>query len=178
MILEPIREGDWDAALSMYSQSFPRFERADTKVLLSHLERDDTEWLGIYDPDLRGIVYSLFNDRIAYMLYLAVAPGNRGSGLGSKALDAFAQRYPGRKLFLDIESPYEGLPDSEIRARRRSFYVRNGYSCCGRLHCGAEGDFDVMCRNGVISPDELWGFVREMDLERFFGGRYADVITG
>ncbi len=178
MILEPIHEGDWDAAYSLYLQSFPRVERADPDILYSYLERDDAECLGIYDPDLKGIVYALFDDKIAYTLYLAVAPGNRGSGLGSKTLDAFAERYAGRKLFLDIESPYEGLPDYEVRARRRSFYIRNGYSCCGRLHCGDEGDFDVMCRNGTITPDEIWDFVRDRDLEAFFGGMYAVTITG
>ncbi len=178
MILEPVREGDWDAALAIYSESFPRFERADAGRLLSRLDRPDTEWLGIYDPGLEGIAYALFNDCIAYMLYLALDPGSRGSGLGSKALDAFARRYPGRRLFLDIETPYEGLPDTAVRLRRRSFYIRNGFSCCGRLHCEGEGDFDVMCRNGSISPAELKAFVEELDLESLFNGRYADVVYG
>lgn len=177
MILEPVRGGDIDEAISIYLSSFPPQERADVDVLLSRLGRDDTELLGMYDPGLCGIVYSLYNDDAAYLLYLAVAPGHRGSGLGTKALEAFALRYPGRKFFLDIETPYEGLSDTAARLRRKAFYTRNGFSCCGRLLC-TEGDYDTMCRNDSISPEEVSRFVADLELESLFGDYFADSIEG
>ncbi len=184
MILEPIHREDREAAVSLYRSSFPDRERADVDRLFSHLVRGDAEWLGIYDPDLRGMVYALYSGRMAFLLYLAVAPEHRGSGLGSQALEAFRLRYPYRKLFLNIEPPDEDVPDKEVRLRRQAFYVRNGFIPCGRLR-SAEGDYITMCYMGRITPEEFSAFRIEVGLDLLFDGgavletvRDVDLVCG
>lgn len=168
MILRPVPPSDMETARELYLGSFPEYERTSVDRLEAHVLRGDAEWLGIYDEDcLRGMIYTLFNDRILFILYLAMDPGYRGRGYGSASLKAVMERHPHRKTFLNIEPPDEECDNREQRLKRQGFYVRNGFIPSGRLHT-SDGDFITMCYMGRISNEELELFRKEVGMDILF----------
>lgn len=153
----------------IYESSFPECERADFDKLLRHRERGCSRLLGIYDGPLRGFSYVMYDESIVFILYLAVDERSRGRGLGSSAIDDIRRMFPGRRIFLNIEPPDEGVPEREIRMRRKSFYERNGFEAEGRL-LTAECDYIMMCSGGAITGQELASFRKKVGLDALFDG--------
>ena len=60
--------------------------------------------------------------------YLAVSPSARNGGIGSSILGALREKYPNHRIFLEIESVWEDVPDRDARLRRKAFYLRNGFT--------------------------------------------------
>jgi hypothetical protein len=56
-------------------------------------------------------------------------------------------------LNLDVQD--EAAADSDIRKRRKEFYLRNGYVCTGYLCMFGGNKLDTMVINGEISFDEF-----------------------
>lgn len=170
MILRPVSSDDMGRARALYLDSFPEYERVPLDKLEAHLIRGDTGWLGIYEGGrLCGTAYVLFNERILFILYLAVDPSCRNNGYGSAALKAVMERHPYHKTFLNIEPPDEECDNSEQRLRRQGFYVRNGFIPSGRLHT-SDGDFITMCYMGRITDEELNLFRLDVGLDILFDG--------
>ncbi len=79
----------------------------------------------------------------------------RGQGVGSAALTALAEAYPGCGLFVEIESAFVPGTDQPERQRRRAFYERCGFRSCRTL----ASVFGV--------PMELLGLGCSVDFERY-----------
>ena len=169
MRLEPVRPEDREAALALYLEAFPEWERAEPGKLESHVGRGLAEALGIYGEGLEGLMYVLPGESLVFLLYFAVAPGSRGRGVGTEAASLLLGRYPGRRVFLNVEPPDEGCPNMSQRLSRMRFYSRLGFEPAGRLHCD-DGDFLTLVRGGAMSPEEMESFRREADLGSLFEG--------
>ncbi len=167
MILEPIHPEDLDRSRSLYLSAFPAYERCDVKVLESHSQRDYVEWLGIYDDGFKGMAYVLFDDRILYLLYLAVVEDDRGKGIGTKVLAMLRERYPGLKMYLNIEPPDDECDNREERLRRKAFYERNGFVVSGRLETIVDA-YIVMSYGAKIFPEEIFALNEHVRLDALF----------
>ncbi len=169
MRLEPLHLGDRDRAMELYLTTFPAYERCDPCVLEEHSRRDDAEWFGIYDEGFLGMTYLMIADDVLYILYLAVVPGHRGSGIGSTVLRTIRETYPGRSLFLSIEPPDEECDNREQRISRKGFYERNGFREIARLD--ADGDhYIIMCHGNDITAERILSFTDESGLSDLFPG--------
>ena len=76
------------------------------------------------------IIYAPSNiDGFINILYFAIDPSRRSSGLGGEFLKLFAKEYAPGGVFLEVEDPEKGKDkaDADIRKRRVGFYERNGY---------------------------------------------------
>lgn len=168
MIAAGLRDADRARMEALYASSFPENEMTSTARLDAHVLRGDAEWIGLYDNGFVGFSYVVYDGSLLFILYLAIDPGRRGEGHGSKALEAIMSRYPGRICFLNIEDPDVPCDNPGQRLRRLSFYERNGFSVTGRMT--ADGvDFVRMSIGGPVSDSETDSFGREHRLDLLFG---------
>lgn len=112
------------------------FPKAELKPL-SKLERQLRQgrcqvWLVLEDETPRGYASVLLTPGCPYVLldYLAMFPGQRGGGYGSRALALLKEQYPAGILAeAEAELPGDG-EESQTRRRRIAFYQKNGFVPC------------------------------------------------
>lgn len=120
---------------AIYEDSFPPEERDDTGDLVASIHAGERLcFLARRDGDVVGlaVVFRLNAPRVAFLEYLAVAPGERDAGIGSsmfahleKNLRAGAGEDVG--IVLEVEPPDDADgPERVLRERRIAFYVRHG----------------------------------------------------
>ena len=107
----------WIALGRTIDQTRPLFHRSDSELFIARQHGAPVGFLLLRD---RGIVYS------PYIASLAVAPGSRGLGVGSRLLDFIEERSrPAfRHIFLCVSS---------FNTRARALYERHGYVVVGEL---------------------------------------------
>ena len=115
----------------------------------------DAELLGIYDAGLAGISYVIFDETFLFVLYLAIEPSRRGTGVGSGALRIIESMYSSGRTFLNVEPTDEACDNPEQRIRRVAFYERCGYSAAWKLVIDENERYTVMCKGVPITPDEM-----------------------
>ena len=76
--------------------------------------------------EFAGLAIMILHGDLALLDYLAIAPAQRGKGIGSFVLATLKERYQERRLLLEIEDPEEPCNNPEERIRRKGFYLRNG----------------------------------------------------
>lgn len=118
---------DWLRVRRLYGRAFPASERKPFAMIVRMQRKGRTDvWCFTQDRRFAGFAATI-NDSDAVLIdYLAVPDGLRGKGVGSRALDELKRQYPGRGLFVEIESAYEHTADTAERLRRKRFYMRNG----------------------------------------------------
>ena len=119
--LTDCRQEGFRAAFALYEQSFPLHER---RTLVAQCRRMDAPGyhfdLLLEEEELCGILLWWEAEGTRYVEHLAVCPGLRGSGTGSRALAAFLRE--GGPVVLEIDPPVDPLS-----RRRQEFYRRNGF---------------------------------------------------
>ena len=179
MIVEPLHPQDVEAARSLYLDAFPEYERADWDALVNNSGWGDAELLGIYDDGLEGISYVIFDETFLFVLYLAIEPSRRGTGVGSGALRIIESMYSHGRTFLNVEPTDEVCDNPEQRLRRVAFYEHCGYSAAWKLVIDENERYTVMCKGVPITPDEMESFRVRHGFSRLFGhqGERSDVVS-
>jgi len=119
----------WLKIHRLYRVSFPREERKPFSAILNiHRSDRGDVWYCTADGRFAGFASTVRGDELVLVDYLAVSPAMRNGGVGSAILGALRHAYPDKHLFLEIESVWEDVPDSEARLRRKNFYLRNGFT--------------------------------------------------
>ena len=90
---------------------------------MTHRTKTDV-WQLLADGDFVGFATTINGDSMVMLDYLAVKPTCRNGGIGTKALRLLQERYACQGFFVEIESPFEEVPDQTDRLRRRTFYQR------------------------------------------------------
>ena len=125
-----VRWKDRDAK-RIYFEAFPKEERMPYFLMLGMSHLWNTEFLTFYDRETPvGVVYLAKNPSLVFIMFLAVDKSLRGRGYGSEILRYIGEKY-GRKCVVSIEPCEEGAKDLEIRNKRKSFYLKNGYEETG-----------------------------------------------
>ena len=94
--LRQVREEspEFPRVVELYREAFPQGERSSLVPLLED-ETGGGEILSLWDGEVfAGMACLLRTQRLAHLIYFAVAPELRDRGLGSRALAAFRRRYP------------------------------------------------------------------------------------
>lgn len=85
-------------------------------------------FLAYYDgDDFCGFTYTVENEDMVFVLYLAVNDEIRSKGYGTAILTDLKARASGRGVALNIEPLDPHAANSEQRERRLEFYRRNGF---------------------------------------------------
>ncbi len=129
--LQPIRTAAQRQALrGLYERAFPQNEKKPFVLIEDKAAKGSMEILCILSEagDFCGLVITILHRDLMLLDYFAIAEDQRGNGIGSAVLLLLQERYPDRRLLLEIEDPQEvGAPNREERIRRSSFYHRNGW---------------------------------------------------
>lgn len=122
----------------LFVSSFPEYERHSFSSLFSVKRHNFLAALN--DGKVVGMLFTLENDEFLYVLYLAVHPDMRGSGIGTTLLDKARKLASGRPVILDIEKPYAEHSEFTQRKLRKHFYEKNGFADSGMGAAPWHGD--------------------------------------
>lgn len=162
--LKPInrRSADFPKVKQLFSQAFPKDEQVPMWYLLFKARRQNVDFFGLYDNQRWvGLTYTITHQKVTYVFFLAIDPNNRSQGYGSQALAAVKARYPGNKIGLVIEEVKKAAANYEQRLRRKQFYQKNGFAETDFTLTEGKTDYEFMSTNGVISPFEYMGLMRD-----------------
>lgn len=111
----------------LYRRAFPKSERKPFSMIrkMTRLGKSDL-WCVMVDGKFAGLAITINGPEQVLLDYFAIVPRRRGQGIGSEALGLVRRQYPGRSLFLEIESTKIASPDREARLRRKGFYLAAG----------------------------------------------------
>lgn len=113
---------------TLYKQAFPIYERTPFALMRKKSKQGLIELLCITgdDDEFLGLVITGIYKDIVLLSYFAVCADKRGQRIGTTTLSLIRQRYPDKRLVLEIEDPEEPCQNKEERVRRKGFYQRNG----------------------------------------------------
>ncbi len=130
-LVPPQNEQHWEAIRTLYERAFPASEKKPFPLMLQKEKEGSMEFLAILSEsgDFCGFIINILHADLLLLDYFAIAEEKRGCGIGSQGLALLRQRYPHRRLLLEIEDPNEmGAANLQERIRRRDFYRRNGWN--------------------------------------------------
>lgn len=141
---------------SIYMAAFPKEERMPFGMMTAMSCLWNTEFLAFYDEDaLCGMVYLANIGRQTFIMFLAVDETLRNKGYGGQILDEIQERHPKNKIIVSIE-PCDDIQDStNIRVRRKNFYMRKGYDDTGYYMKLGGAKQEVLVKNGQFSKSKF-----------------------
>lgn len=152
---------DYKKISRLYRTAFPADERAPMWFMAMKSEDENVDFWGLYaNGEWVGLAYVISEGTASYLFYLALSENMRGRGLGSKALQAVLMQYGGQRVFLALEPLDESAENSEERARRRSFYLKNGLKPLPLTIREARVTYDVM-GTGEVQPKEYESMMKK-----------------
>jgi ribosomal protein S18 acetylase RimI-like enzyme len=156
--LRHIVEGseDFEYASDLYDFSFPKKEQEKMDRILKISESPLGDFSVILEGDTRvGLLFYMKSRRLVYIYYLAIDPGYRGRGYGSRVLSMIEEMYPDCGFTLNSEAPDDMAENNEQRMERIAFYERNGFRDSGRRRTWDGVRYAQMVK-GRVGRLELW----------------------
>ena len=112
----------------LISRAFPKNEQFPMWLLCILAIRKSVDFLAYYDNDLFcGISYTVANDDLVFVLYLAVNDKIRSKGYGSQIIQYIKQMHPDKAAALNIEPLNPNAQNYAQRIKRYEFYKKNGF---------------------------------------------------
>lgn len=119
----------FEAALLIYRASIDASERKPDAWLAAMLARPDYAFLLIdiaERPAAMAVVYVSPTTEFWLLEYLAVAPDQRGGGIGSEVLSACVAFAFAPVGLIEVDALLEEAPGADLRRKRLAFYQRQG----------------------------------------------------
>ena len=91
-------------------------------------------------------------------MFFAVDKCLRSKGYGSFILQQIKNKYPNKKIIVSIEPCDDIAPDIELRKRRKTFYMKNGYKETGYMMKLIGVMQEIMVTNGEFIKGEFCSF--------------------
>jgi len=113
----------------LYRTAFPKEERAPLFFLFHKAKQKNNSFYAVVNKEeLVGLVYTIENEKMVYVFFLAVEEAKRGQGYGSRILSLIKEMYPDCAVTLEIEDTADKNADNyPQRINRLGFYQRNGF---------------------------------------------------
>ena len=112
----------------LYQTAFPVEEQIPWDDLLRLIGEMELDFTAYYDgEDFVGFTIVYPRPSFSWFWYFAVRPELRGRGKGQEILTTLIEKYKGKTLVLDMESPKQECENKAQRERRHEFYLRNGF---------------------------------------------------
>lgn len=154
--------GQWLRVYLLYRAAFPRSERKPFGMILKMYRKGKTDvWCARDERGFAGFAATINDEALVLLDYLAVSKGKRGRGCGTAMLRALKDGYPGRGLFVEIESPFEDAPNREERMRRRQFYISCGMQPARVMAQVFGVKMELLCCNCSVDFARYHAFYRD-----------------
>ncbi len=113
----------------LYNRAFPRNERTPFFFWENRLKNTNNRFYAALDKgEFIGLVYTVENEKMVYVFYLAIIEEKQGNGYGSEILSFIKKKYSDRAITLAIEDTADiNSKNYEQRINRLGFYKRNGF---------------------------------------------------
>lgn len=113
----------------LYRFAFPKNERAPLFFLFQKAKQERNFFYAVVDKgEFVGLVYTIQNERMVYVFFLAIIEEKQGNGYGTKTLSLIKEMYPDCVIILAIEDTADRNADNYAqRMKRLGFYERNGF---------------------------------------------------
>jgi len=140
----------------LYQSAFPKQERASLAFLINQTKKDTVRFDAFYDDDVFvGFTYTISFGGVTYLWYLAISSEIRSKGYGSQIMQQLREIYPNNRIVLNLEVQDEFASDSEVKKKRKEFYMRNDYTT-SEYSCTFNGNhLDVMSAGGNVTVNEF-----------------------
>jgi len=142
----------------LYVTAFPKEERAPLFVLYSKTNDERNHFYAIEDnEEFIGLVYTIQDEGMVYVFFLAIAEEKRGCGYGSKVLSLLKEMYPDSVITLMIEDTEDKDADNYTqRIQRLGFYKKNGFKQL-HIHINEVGvEYELLgTEEGITQADFL-----------------------
>ena len=156
------RPGQWLRVYLLYRAAFPRSERKPFGMILKMYKKGKTDvWCARDEHGFAGFAATINDEALILLDYLAVCRKKRGRGIGAAVLHALKDGYPGRGLFVEIESPFEDVPNREERMRRRQFYISCGMQPARVMAQVFGVKMELLCWKCSVSFERYHAFYRD-----------------
>lgn len=143
----------------IYFEAFPKRERMPFPVMVAMSKLWNTQFFGFYDGDIPcGFIYLASSRKIVFVMFFAVDASLRSKGYGSLILQQLKAKYPDKKTIISIEPCEDSAPDLDLRKRRKSFYMRNGYNETGYMMKLNGVVQEIIITNGEFVKKEFSSF--------------------
>lgn len=153
---------EWLQVYWLYRFAFPRCERKPFSMIVSMRRKGKTDvWCCRWNGRFAGFATTINEESLILLDYLAVKQKMQSRGIGSQILDALKSAYAGKGLFVEIESPYEDVPDVQQRRRRRHFYEANGMQPVGVMAKVFDVKMELLCWNCRMDFARYHNFYRD-----------------
>lgn len=119
--------GQWADIYKLYEKAFPASEKKPFSMIVKMYRKGTSDvWRFTRNGKFAGLIITINGSDHVLLDYLAVEEKQRGIGIGTEILRQMRQQYPGKGVFLEIESVYEDCSNREERIRRKHFYEKSG----------------------------------------------------
>ena len=114
--------------MSLYETAFPMDEQIPWHDLVRLIGEMHLDFTAYYEGEkFIGFTIVFPHEPFNWFWYFAVLPELRGQRNGQEILTTLINKYKGRNLVLDMESPRQECDNNAQRERRHKFYLRNGF---------------------------------------------------
>ena len=152
----PVTKNNFHEVKALYLVAFPKQEQVPFPFLVSKTKNPNMQFLAYYhDTTFVGLTYTVTHEDITYLWYLATDSNLRSQGYGSQIMQHLAAIFPQQRIVLNLDVEDPTAKDSEIRKKRKQFYINNGYQTMP-YKCNFNGNkLDIMTINGTLAPEEF-----------------------
>lgn len=111
----------------LYLEAFPLSERKPFGLMKKKAGKGEMELLSVMDgSQFVGLAITVLYQDLVLLDYFAVTKESRGKNYGSEALKMLLDRYKEQRMVFEIELADEGAGETDVKVRRKKFYLRNG----------------------------------------------------
>lgn len=143
----------------LYRSAFPASEKKPFWLIRRKQRQGSSQILGLVDQEERlvGEIITLVWQDLLLVDYLAIMENSRSQGYGAQALKLLRERYPEKRLLLEIETPEIPCENLQERIRRKRFYESCGLSSMD-YHVRLFGvEMEIMTDQSKVSFEEYRG---------------------
>lgn len=134
------------------------------RVPLVGMMESGAEVIGIYEKKepVGFLVLRKFRN-IRYLAFLAVRKDRRCRGTGGRALREFLNQYEENQVVVEFETPDPNAEKTDMRHRRKNFYLRNGFFETGWYNYYDDVEFEIGCSKREYDAEAYEDFVDFFD---------------
>ena len=146
----------------LYQTAFPENEQIPWDNLVRLIGEMHLDFTAYYEGDgLIGFTIVYPRPSFNWYWYFAVRPELRGQGRGQQILTSLLEKYKGKALVLDMESPRQECDNKEQRQRRHAFYLRNGFRDTNLYRCWDDLEMTIMMTGPGTFTMQNWDEIVE-----------------
>ena len=120
------RKKEYKEIKELMIKVFPQNELFPTWLLLLFSKRKLVDFYAYYstNQEFVGLSYVVADDKMAFILYLAVNDKLQGNGYGSQILEIIKEKYKDKEITLHMECVDKNANNYEQRVKRLHFYQK------------------------------------------------------